>query len=243
VVAEPRRGGLASGPSQASPDAGPSVILALGGGAARSAAHIGVIRVLRGAGVRIAGIAGSSAGSLIGAMLGRGQSEDEIVRRFKAFPTSAEYREIRRTYALGRAKSQRSANPYFRESNLAFLSATDLALVGQEVFRSHLAEVPLESAEELGPGTPVLAVYLVRPERQPASFENSLEMAVRINAVTRAALVREQLAHARHLLPVPVQDIGWLGFRMSEDCMRIGEETARAALPQLLAAWSRRQAP
>jgi NTE family protein len=46
----------------------PSVALVLGGGGARSMAHVGVLRVLRKAGVPISLIAGTSAGSIVGAV-------------------------------------------------------------------------------------------------------------------------------------------------------------------------------
>ena len=48
---------------------GDKVLLALGGGAARGLAHIGVIHVLREEGIEIAGIAGTSIGSAIAAMV------------------------------------------------------------------------------------------------------------------------------------------------------------------------------
>lgn len=44
----------------------PRIVLALGGGGARGFAHIGVLQVLQEAGVRIAGIVGTSMGALIG---------------------------------------------------------------------------------------------------------------------------------------------------------------------------------
>ncbi len=47
---------------------GPSVVLALGGGGIRGAAHLGVLDTLTGAGVRLAGIAGTSSGALLGAL-------------------------------------------------------------------------------------------------------------------------------------------------------------------------------
>ncbi|HUK12489.1 MAG TPA: patatin-like phospholipase family protein [Thermoanaerobaculaceae bacterium] len=57
------------------------VLLALGGGGARGLAHIGVLSVLEEAGVRVAGIAGTSAGAVVGAMwLTMGSSEAVLVR-------------------------------------------------------------------------------------------------------------------------------------------------------------------
>lgn len=54
------------------------MILALGGGVARGLAHIGVLRGLAEDGVEIAGIAGTSMGSIIGAMAAQGLDGDEI---------------------------------------------------------------------------------------------------------------------------------------------------------------------
>lgn len=50
----------------------PAVVLGLGGGFARGFAHLGVLRVLEEEGVRIAGIAGSSIGSILGAAYASG---------------------------------------------------------------------------------------------------------------------------------------------------------------------------
>ena len=53
--------------------------LALGGGGARGAAHIGVLTELEEAGVPIQAIAGTSAGSLVGALYAYGLSPDQIL--------------------------------------------------------------------------------------------------------------------------------------------------------------------
>ncbi len=54
--------------------------LALSGGAARGMAHVGVIAVLERAGIPIDFVAGTSAGSLIGACLAAGLSAARITR-------------------------------------------------------------------------------------------------------------------------------------------------------------------
>jgi NTE family protein len=54
------------------------VILALGGGAARGLAHIGVLRGMAEDGVKIAGIAGTSMGSIIGSLAAQGLQPDEL---------------------------------------------------------------------------------------------------------------------------------------------------------------------
>lgn len=50
-------------------DHGPEVVVALGGGAARGLAHVGILRVLQDAGVRIRAVAGTSIGAIVGGAL------------------------------------------------------------------------------------------------------------------------------------------------------------------------------
>jgi NTE family protein len=54
--------------------------LALGGGAARGFAHVGVIQVLEEAGFRPSHVAGTSAGSLVAALYASGKTPTELVR-------------------------------------------------------------------------------------------------------------------------------------------------------------------
>ena len=63
----------------------PYLGLALGGGGARGAAHIGVIQTLHRAGVRPDVIAGTSAGSTVGAMYAATLDPDWIEKRFREF--------------------------------------------------------------------------------------------------------------------------------------------------------------
>jgi len=81
--------GCASGPAEAPrPDAPvatpappkrpPRIGLALGGGAARGFAHIGVIQVLEEAGIRPALVAGTSAGSLVAALYASGKTGAQL---------------------------------------------------------------------------------------------------------------------------------------------------------------------
>lgn len=58
--------------SPASLEPGTKVLLALGGGSARGIAHIGVIHALEAAGLEIAGVAGTSIGSVIGGVYAAG---------------------------------------------------------------------------------------------------------------------------------------------------------------------------
>lgn len=60
---------------------GPCIGLALGGGAARGAAHIGVLKVLAEEGIPIDRVAGTSVGSVVGAAFCAGLSWKEILAR------------------------------------------------------------------------------------------------------------------------------------------------------------------
>ena len=67
----------------------PRIGLALGGGAARGFAHIGVIQVLEEAGIRPDLVVGTSAGSLVAALYAAGRSGPELARTALAMDESA----------------------------------------------------------------------------------------------------------------------------------------------------------
>jgi NTE family protein len=60
----------------------PRVVLALGGGGMRGAAHVGVLKVLIKAGIPIDGIAGTSMGAVVGGLYSAGMPVSEIETRF-----------------------------------------------------------------------------------------------------------------------------------------------------------------
>lgn len=63
--------------------AGRSLGLVLSGGGARGFAHIGVVRALREAGIRIDAVGGTSIGAIIGAGVAAGWSDDEMIERYR----------------------------------------------------------------------------------------------------------------------------------------------------------------
>jgi NTE family protein len=115
-------------------------VLALGGGAARAAAHIGVLSALRRSGRSVAGIAGTSAGALIGAMALLGLDEEAILAKFADFMHTSTYREMRRRYVVYRrgAKTPRSTVAYFRASGQAILSDAELAAFDDDLFEAFI---------------------------------------------------------------------------------------------------------
>ncbi|MET0520232.1 MAG: patatin-like phospholipase family protein [Burkholderiaceae bacterium] len=67
----------------------PRIALALGGGAARGFAHIGVIQVLEEAGIKVDRVAGTSAGSLVAALYASGRSGKELASLAEAMDEGA----------------------------------------------------------------------------------------------------------------------------------------------------------
>ncbi|TAM51644.1 MAG: hypothetical protein EPN53_06565 [Acidobacteria bacterium] len=70
------------------------LVLALGGGGARGLAHIGVLEVLEQAGVPIAGIAGTSAGAIVGAMWIVLGDAPAVTRRWREFLAAEILKEL-----------------------------------------------------------------------------------------------------------------------------------------------------
>jgi NTE family protein len=116
----------------------PRVVLALGGGAARAMAHLGVLRVLKRAGIQIAGVAGTSGGAIVGALHAAGVDVEEIVERFQAFSRSPLYRAMRATFARhrGRISAARNKERFFRGSSLTFLSDSARSALGDDLLCS-----------------------------------------------------------------------------------------------------------
>ncbi len=75
-------------------------VLALGGGGARGLAHIGVLKVLQQEGIEIGAIAGTSMGSVIGAMFAYYNDAIEVEEVFRKFLTSSFHERYARTFFL-----------------------------------------------------------------------------------------------------------------------------------------------
>ncbi|HSN54843.1 MAG TPA: patatin-like phospholipase family protein, partial [Candidatus Sulfomarinibacteraceae bacterium] len=58
--------------------------LALGGGAAKGLAHVGVLQGLAEDGVEVAGVAGTSMGAIVGALVAQGLTAAQIAALFRA---------------------------------------------------------------------------------------------------------------------------------------------------------------
>ncbi len=143
-------------------------VLALGGGGARGFAHIGFLEVLEREGLKIAGIAGTSAGSVIGSMfLALGSSRAVIARWREAFekdviaeiPTFGEDEDHAADHPLLQAARK------FRDRVVISLAVNRSTLVDAEALeRAINFLVPDVSIEELGLPFTAVATNLVTGE-------------------------------------------------------------------------------
>jgi NTE family protein len=114
--------------------------MALGGGAARALAHVGVVGTLRRNGIEVVSYAGTSAGALVAAMFALGRDEKEILERFNAFTKTRLYKDMKRSFLSFRrdSKGSRASEKYFRQSSLALVSEMKICAVNGELYQAFI---------------------------------------------------------------------------------------------------------
>jgi NTE family protein len=149
---------FAFGEEENEPSRRPRVGLALAGGFARGIAHIGVLRVLREAGIPIDCVAGTSVGALIGAGFCAGASLD-LMENIGALTSFADFGRWTPSW-LGLATNQRmekylarfSPAKTFEELKIPFSVATTDINAGVSVYYSHGPLAPVIRASCAYPG-------------------------------------------------------------------------------------------
>src|SRR5213593_979845 len=143
---------------QSEPGERPRVGLALAGGFARGIAHLGVLRVLREAGIPIDCVAGTSVGALIGASYCAGASLDEM-EKIGAATSFADFGRWTPSW-LGLATNQRMEKYFtrftpvktFEELHTPLAIATTDINAGVSVYYSHGPLAPVIRASCAYPG-------------------------------------------------------------------------------------------
>jgi NTE family protein len=149
---------FAFGEEENEPSPRPRVGLALAGGFARGIAHIGVLRVLREAGIPVDCVAGTSVGALIGAGFCAGASLD-LMENIGALTSFADFGRWTPSW-LGLATNQRmekylsrfSPAKTFEELKIPFSVATTDINAGVSVYYSHGPLAPVIRASCAYPG-------------------------------------------------------------------------------------------
>ena len=118
--------------------------LALGGGAARGAAHIGILKVLERENIPIHIIAGTSIGAIIGAMYATHPSAVEIERKAYEYIESKQFKLLKFDF-LDEEKYSRKGSGFFykfthhiKKGIFYNLSLAMKSLISEEEFRGHI---------------------------------------------------------------------------------------------------------
>ena len=133
----------------------PRIGLALGGGAARGMAHIGVIQVLEENGVEVHSLAGTSMGAIVGAIyLLEGNSRALVERLYNFFESdaflAAEFDKLRERREEEQEGFLESMAGMIRRGLKYSLSVTRQSIIGREVFENIIKEaVPDIRIEDL----------------------------------------------------------------------------------------------
>ena len=236
--------------------------IALGGGAAKGFAHIGVIKMLEANGIKPVVVSGTSAGSVVGALYASGM--DAYAMQEKAFALDeARIRDVS-LFSGGVVKGQKLQD-YVNElvggrtiekmrKPLAVV-ATNLANTGQAVRASSsipgvfeavaigkahyvdggvVSPVPVDAARELGAGF-VIAVDISSKASgiaSPTSMLGNVNQSITIMGQKLGAL---ELQRADIVIRPQVGDIGATDFEQKNRAILEGERAAQAALPQIRA--------
>ena len=127
--------------------------LALGGGGARGAAHIGVIQALHSAGVRPDVIAGTSAGSTLGAMYAATLDPDWIENRFREFMTDESFKKFNSGELLDGRNQETMLNKVtskVKQHYMVILGLNKSYVVGREILQKAVDYlIPVDTFEEL----------------------------------------------------------------------------------------------
>ena len=127
--------------------------LALGGGGASGAAHIGVIQALHSAGVRPDVIAGTSAGSTLGAMYAATLDPDWIENRFREFMTDESFKKFNSGELLDGRNQETMLNKVtskVKQHYMVILGLNKSYVAGREILQKAVDYlVPVDTFEEL----------------------------------------------------------------------------------------------
>ncbi len=121
--------------------------LALGGGGARGIAHIGVLKVLESEGIHLHMIAGTSFGSIVGAMYAQNPAILPLKERVLAFLKSEAFRRtkiffIKRHYEEKKNKSfMTNLKTYLQKGIFFGISLQRPSFISEDVFLSQMAEL------------------------------------------------------------------------------------------------------
>jgi NTE family protein len=172
------------------PQARPKIALVLGGGGARGAAHVGVLRQLERQGIHIDMVTGTSIGAIVGGLYCAGLSVDEIEAKFRK-PT------IMRNYMTVPLIVSVAARPIFLLPRLIGIRPYDGFYFGNKFRNYYKSCLPKgkQNIEDLNIPFRAMTVNLMTGEPYPLDHG---DLARAVQASSAIPILRR---------PVPVEDV------------------------------------
>lgn len=256
--------------SHTAPKPKATVALALGGGASKGFAHIGIIKVLKENNIPIKIVTGTSAGSIVGSMYASGMSPDrleleaEILGKTDLVDLTLSTSGFIKGEKLQNYINRKVGNRPMQQFPIKFAAvATDfesgkpvvfnVGNAGQAVRASAsipnvfqpvvigsrkyvdggLSQpVPVSAAKKLGANFIIAVDISARPAKNVSQGMFSY-LDQTFNVMSQTAL-RQELGQANVVIKPQVLELGSVGgFDQKQRAIQLGEQAARAALPEI----------
>ncbi|MDO4997182.1 MAG: patatin-like phospholipase family protein [Neisseria sp.] len=246
------------------------IAIALGGGASKGFAHIGILKVLHENKIPVRVVTGTSAGSIVGSLYASGMSPDrleleaEILGKTDLVDLTLSTSGFIKGQALENYINRKVNNRAIQQFPLKFAAvATDFSTGKAVAFNSGNAgqavrasaaipnvfqpvtiskrqyvdgglsqPVPVSSARNLGANFVIAVDISARPEKNAAAgFFSYLDQTLNIMSV---AALQSELSKANVVIKPQVLSLGAVGgFDQKKRAIALGEQAARAALPEI----------
>ncbi|HFC6133173.1 TPA: patatin-like phospholipase family protein [Neisseria meningitidis] len=244
--------------------------LALGGGASKGFAHVGIIKVLKENGIPVKVVTGTSAGSIVGSLFASGMSPDRLEleaeilgktdlvdltlstsgfikgeklqnyinrkvggRQIQQFPIK--FAAVATDFETGKAVAfnQGNAGQAVRAS-AAIPNVFQPVIIGRHTYvDGGLSQpVPVSAARRQGANFVIAVDISARPGKNISQgFFSYFDQTLNVMSVSA---LQNELGQADVVIKPQVLDLGAVGgFDQKKRAIRLGEEAARAALPEI----------
>ncbi|WP_127213440.1 patatin-like phospholipase family protein [Neisseria meningitidis] len=244
--------------------------LALGGGASKGFAHVGIIKVLKENGIPVKVVTGTSAGSIVGSLFASGMSPDRLEleaeilgktdlvdltlstsgfikgeklqnyinrkvggRQIQQFPIK--FAAVATDFETGKAVAfnQGNAGQAVRAS-AAIPNVFQPVIIGRHTYvDGGLSQpVPVSAARRQGANFVIAVDISARPGKNISQgFFSYLDQTLNVMSVSA---LQNELGQADVVIKPQVLDLGAVGgFDQKKRAIQLGEEAARAALPEI----------
>lgn len=244
--------------------------LALGGGASKGFAHIGIIKVLKENGIPVKVVTGTSAGSIVGSLFASGMSPDRLEleaeilgktdlvdltlstsgfikgeklqnyinrkvggRQIQQFPIK--FAAVATDFETGKAIAFNQGNVgQAVRASAAIPNVFQPVIIGRHKYvDGGLSQpVPVSAAKRQGANFVIAVDISARPSKNIGQgFFSYLDQTLNVMSVSA---LQNELGQADVVIKPQVLDLGAVGgFDQKKRAIRLGEEAARAALPEI----------